>query len=224
MSVWIIAIIALLVVGIIVLSAQAPPKPKTRAECLERLNKFLEGQLTPLEGYEQGYKITFHFDGTDFVFEDIEEEGFQEKVHKAFLKTKTQTNLTITFTESERATIRSNIVKALEITDKPIEKLAIPKELKRFKVFTNDIEKTNALFGDPRVLDIFVHYANTGLRGEPSMSLKIQDGWIVLEFFSSVTMRPNLFDVMQSPAKIESQVINLIRLAKVVEGKQAGFG
>ena len=219
MTWWIIVIIVGFVLGIIVLSAHAPHKSKTRAEYLEGLSKFLEGQLTPLEGYEQGYKIQFNFEGLDFVFEDIEEEGFQEKVHKAFMKTKTQTNLTISFTEGARATIRSNIVKASEITDQPIEKLVIPKELKRFTIFTNNIEETNDLFANPRILRIFIHYANTGARGEPAMALKIQDGLIVLEFFSRVTMRPNLFDVMQSPAKIETELFHLIRLAKAVEGK-----
>ncbi len=217
MTWWIIAIIVLIVAGIIFLTGSSPLKKKTRQEYLEELSRFLEGQLSPLEEGTNNYQIAFKFEGRDFVYEDLEQEGFQEKVHKAFLKTQTKSSLTMDFTEEVRMTIKSRVVQASEISDKPIEKLNVPKSLKKFKIFANHIEKANALFDDPKALRIFTYYANTGLRGEAVMTLRLQTGLIILEFTSNMDMRPNLFELLHSPAKIEQDLRNLISLAKILE-------
>lgn len=217
MTAWIIGIVVVIVVAILILTGSSPMKAKTREDYLEELRRYLEGQLTPLTGDTPGYQVAFNFEGRDFIFEDIEQEGFQEKVHKAFLKTKINSPLAIRFTEGTRMTIRSTLVQVSDIKDNPIEQLSVPKELQKFKVTTNDIEKTNALFDDPKISKLFVHYFNTGLRGDPMMALRIQDDWLSLEFCEPHHMRPNLFDLMQAPAKIEHELFNMITLANTIE-------
>lgn len=222
MATWIIVTVVVIVLAIVFLSGRSLTKSKTREEYLQELAAYLEGQLSPLTGQTPGYQIVFKFEGRDFIFEDVEQEGFQEKVHKAYLKIKTNSSLTINFTEGSRMTIRSEIVKASDIKDEQIERLMVPKELKKFKVFANDIEKANELFEDPKTKGLFVHYFNTGTRGEPAMALRLQDGLLTLEFFESVAMRPSLYDLMETPAKIENELYNILTLTKLIEAKPAG--
>lgn len=220
MNLWIIAIVMIIVVGIILLSGKTSGlRKKTQEEYLKEFTKFVEGKCEPLPDYENSFRIIFDFEGRLFEFDGIEDKGLQETRYKAFLKTKTKSDLTVSLTEAPRATIRSTIVQASQISDQPIEAVVVPRELKQFSIFTNHVRELNALLADPKILDIFKHFKNTGPRGEPVMTLRIQDGWISLEFSSSVTIKPSWFELQQGVARIERYLDQMRILAKGVEGQ-----
>ena len=217
MPIWMIIFIIVAVVGIILLSGTTLLRKKTREEYLQELVQFLEGKLSPLEGYENSFRITFQYEGRAFEFQDIEDKGFAGLGHKAFLRTQTDSVLTLSFTEAARSGIRSNIVQASQISSKETSSLTIPEELKEFKIFTNQIKQAGALFFDDTILDIFVNYKQQDPHGHPLMPLRIQDGWLSLEFFSGINMHPNLFDLQNSVSKIERYLKHFLILAKVIE-------
>ncbi len=223
MNIWIVIIIVAAVAGIILLSGKTPLRRKTREEYLRELAQFLEGQLSPLEGFENSFKILFQSAGRAFEFQDIEEKGFAGPGHKAFLRTKTDSHLTISFTEAARPTIRSNIVQASQIGEEEGSSLIIPRELKEFKIFTNNVKQANALFFDEKILDIFVNFKQLDPRGHSVVPFRVQDGWLSLEFFSGVEMQPSLFDLQHSVAKIEDYLKDFLFLAKAIEKKCQEF-
>lgn len=223
MNIWIVVLILAAIVGIILLSGKTPSRRKTREEYLHELAQFLEGQFSLLEGFDNSFKITFQFGGRPFEFQDIEEKGFGGPGHKAFLRTKTDGNLTMNFTEAARPTIRSNIVQASQISEPEISSLTIPRELKEFKIFTNQVKKVNRLFADSKVLDVFINLKQLDPRGHPVMPFRIQDGWLSLEFFSGVEMQPSLFDLQHSVAKIEEYLKDFLFLAQAIEKKEKEF-
>ena len=151
----------------------------------------------------------------------MKEKGFEKKEYKGFLKTKTNTDFTIAFTEAPRSTIKSNIMQASHIGEPLVETVATPKELKVFSIFSNRPQWVNVLFRDYQVLDVFLKVKGSGARGEPIMPLRVQEGLISLEFAAAHTMKANLNDVRQSAAKLEKFVAGLTVLAKAIEVEQA---
>ena len=222
MNIWIVVIIGALVLGIILLSGKnVPIQRKGREQMLKEFADFWEGAVTPLAGQEDAYSIAFKFDGRDFIFDAVQDKGFQKIEYKGFLRTRAATDLTVEFTEAPRSSIKSNIIQASHIKEPTLETVVTPKDLKVFSIFSNRPGLLNGLFRDYRVLDIFLNFKSAGARGEPVMPLRVQDGLISLEFVSSHTMKANLDEILQSPAKSERFVASLTVLAKGIEAEQA---
>ena len=218
MNGWIVAIIIFSVAGIIFLSSKNTPiRKKTREDFLEELRKFLEGRLEPLAHFENSYRIAFDFEGRAFEFEHIEDKGFEKVHYKAFLKTKTPTDFILNFTEAARATIRSDIVQASNIKEPTVERVAIPKELKGFNIFSNHPVWVNGIFAYDKILDIFLDLRSKGPRGEPIMPIRVQDGVVSLEFYLGALLKPNLHDVHENVAKIENYLDRVALLAEAIE-------
>jgi len=205
---------------IILLSDKTPLKKKTREKYLNELNEFLEGKLAALEDYRNSYHISFSYKEREFEFLDIENEGFKGSTYKGYLRTKTKSKLIINFTEKARTTIRTDIVKASEISKETISTVDVPRNLKMFNIYTNDIRKTNKLFHDHKFLDALTKYKHKNDRSCPVIPVKIQEGFLALEFYSDVTRKPSLYDIRHNVTEIDSYLDNLIVLVGAIESSK----
>lgn len=215
MSWFLLLLILFFLGGIIFLSAKSPFEKKTREQFLQELTAFLEGTLEPFgdEAYGRSFRILFRFGGEEFVFEDLEKHGFRDKVYIAYLKVKTPSRLTLTFTEKRRsARIRTDIFMASEISTRQVEDhvlLQVPKYLKDLKVSTNDPVGANRLFEDKKTAAVFRRFKNVDSRGYPFLSIGIVDGTVILEFYSEKTFNPNLSGLWADIASIEGYLDKL---------------
>ena len=211
-----VLIVLLFLGGIILLSAKSPLEKKTREHFLQELADFLEGTLEPIESDagENSFRIKFRFKGEEFVYEDMEKQGFKDKVYKAYLKAKIPNKLTLTFTEKRRSTkIRTDIFIASEVSTDYVNEyvqLRVPKYLKDLKVFTNDSVATNKIFEDNKTAAIFKKFKNVDNRGYPFLSIGIVEGEIILEFRSIKTCYPNVFDLRADVSSIDDYLEKLM--------------
>ena len=166
MSMLLVLIVLLFLGGIILLSTKSPLKKKTRAQFLQELADLLEGVLEPIEDNEgeNSFRIKFQFKGQEFVYEDLEKKGFKEKIYKAYLKARTPSKLTLTFTEKRRSTkIRTDIFIASEVSTEHVNEhvqLQVPENLKDLKVFTTDPVAANQIFEDNKTAAILKKFKN----------------------------------------------------------------
>ncbi len=221
MSLTNILLVAAIIYGIVLLIGLFVKKEKPRTIHLEKMKKFLEGQLEPLERHPNSYKLIFVVEGTEFVFEDIiEEVGFSSNQFKGYLKVQTQSNLTFSFTEKETTKVRTNIVRATEIPAQGVDirKVIVPPEFQEFYIHTNSPRRVNALFADDEVLSILKGFKNRDFRGRPSLSLEIKEGLIVLEFHSNRLLRPHIYQLHDDYSVIEKYVDQLMILVKKLNG------
>ncbi|MCK5082350.1 MAG: hypothetical protein KAR31_05540 [Candidatus Omnitrophica bacterium] len=194
-------VVILLLGGIILLSAKSPFEKKTRKQFLEELANFLEGTLEPMEGDagESSFRIIFQFKGQEFIYEDLEKQGFKDKVYRASLRAQSPKKLTLTFTEKKRSTkIRTNIFLASEVSTQYVNehvRLQVPKYLKDMNVYTNDPTEANKIFEDSKAASIFKKFKNIDNRGYPFLSIGIVEGEVILEFRAEKTCHPNVSDL-----------------------------
>ena len=216
--VWTIFILIALCVGIILLGGYSPLKIQTREQFLQSLAKFLEGDLKPIEGEEEGFRIRFNFEGQTFLSEDVPEYGFAEKAYKGYLKTQSPTKLTLSFTEKPRSTlIKSDVIIASKIQDGPTEgraRVRVPSKLKDLNVHTNDPFLVNALWDNPKIVFIFSGFKNVDARGYPSMSIRMMDGLLVLEFSPMIDKKPNRPTLIRDIHVMDAYPTQLLKIIK----------
>ena len=209
MSWFLVLLILLFLGGIILLGVKSPFEKKTREQFLQELAGFLEGTFESLgdEVYGRSFRLLFRFGGEEFIFEDLEKQGFRDKVYVAYLKVKTPSKLTLTFTEKRRSMrIRTDIFMASEISTQQAEDhvlLQVPKYLKDLKVSTNDPVVANKLFEDKKAAAVFRQFKNVDSRGYPFLSIGIVDGTVILEFHSVKAFNPSLSNLWADIASIE---------------------
>jgi len=196
MNVLFIIGIVVLILGVVLLSFNSPVKKKPRQQFLKELAGFVGGTGKAIEGKENCFQICFNFEGQDFIFEDIEEKGFETMLNKAYLKAKTPAYLTLNFTEKERSMrIKSDILVMSDIKDEQKRKeikVRTPKELEKLKIFTDNPSAVNELFKDNKIVQIFNDFKNVDNRGSHSVSLKVTHGELILEFHSNESFYPSL--------------------------------
>ncbi len=200
-------IIAAIIVAILVLNRMFKGSKDKRQQYLGAIAKFLDGIVLPLEGYDNSYKIDFTYKDIDFSFTDIEDPGFQTPTYRGVLKAKTNSDLTLSFTESSRANFRTEATSIAEVLSpwtKNADKVRLPKELQDFVAFTNNTSKANILLADDQISKIFLKFKNIDSRGHPVMSLEILEGVLTLKFHPlGSSLHPNLFDLQNSSSAIE---------------------
>ncbi len=219
MMMWLLAIIFVGLLGVLIfLSGYFSSQKKTRDQFLKELANLLGGKLEPIADLDNSYRISFNFENHDFTFDDIEEKGFTVTINKALLKVSTPTKFNLTFIEQEeKATMRSSIVLASQIEEENVSAVAkvnLPKSLKGLKVSTNDPLLANRLLDDSKVANIFSGFKNLDVRGYPSVSLKIVDGIISLEFGLLATFRPSLTELRSHIAQLENYLDILLFLVE----------
>ncbi len=223
MMTWvIIVILVLLVGGIIFISSQSSPAQKPRIQFLKELADFWEGKLEALPGDPDSFQIHFNFEGRDFVFEDILEKGFKDKVNRVSLKTTTSTNVDLYFTQKEQKSVQMKTMIVSDIPDEPlkdIEKLNLPSGLKELNPHTNNFKLVNNLFEDAKTAAILTQFKNVDARGYSKMPLKIRQGVIILEFYTEGWVaRPHISALYNNVSSLEKYLEKIVDLAKRLEG------
>ena len=216
----IIFIIIGLIGGIISLSSQATPGHKSRKEFLTELSDFWEGELKPLEGQEESFKVEFNFEGRKFIFEDVEEKGFKDKINRVYLKLPTALDLNLYFTQKEQRSVQMKTMIVSEIPDEPIKedtKVNVPKELKDFHVHTNNPRAANKILEDLKARRILARLKNMDSRGYPSIPLRILGGVIILEFYAEGSIKPRLSQIYHNISALEHHLKTLFDLDRVLE-------
>ncbi len=229
--IWIILVVIVLLAGIILLSGSSSPKKQTREQFLRSLAKFVEGDLQAIEGEPDAYGIRFTFEGQSFVYEDVSDRGFarllrQEGAYKAYLKTKTAGHFTLSFTEEPRSTtfVRSDVIIASKIPDEPTPqetRVHVPPKLKGLNIHTNDVQRANTLLENDKVVSIFSQLKNIDARGCPSMPLRIVDGEVILEFYSSMQKNPSRAALMRHISSMENYLEKFLRIVKLLQDERS---
>ncbi len=215
--VWIIIIIVVLLAGIILLNSNILFHRQTRGQFLQSLEKLLEGKLRPVDGQPENFQIDFFFDGQAFIYEDVIDRGFKEEARKGCLKTIIHKDFSLYFTEKPRSTtIKTDVLIVSNIPDEPIRpdtRVVLPPSLKGLDVQTNNIRLANKLLANAKIVEILLEFRSVDSRGYPSMSWKIVDGVMILEFHPAAGKTPSYHDLVGRISSIEDY---LEELAKIV--------
>jgi hypothetical protein len=205
--------------GIILISGGLFGKKSNRQEYLDRLTKFLDSKMESIEGVEDSFRFKFNYKGKDFTYEDLEDYGFKVKTYKGFLRSKTPYNLSLSFTEKSRTTIRSN-PSSLKETVNPwmqnVDQVILPSNMKEFNAHTNNAALVNKLLANDQVAKVFGSYKNRDSRGHPQMSLEISDGLLSLRFHGQRDLHPNIFD-LYSTGTVEEHLDKLLLVLAVFD-------
>lgn len=216
----IVLIVLIFVGGIILLSGKSPHKKRSREQYLQELTKFLGGTLEPIadQTENRSFRIGFKFEGEDFIYEDLEKQGFKDKVNVAYLKIGTPNKFSLTFSEKKRTTkIRTDIFLASEISSQQAGKnmfVEAPKFLNDMNVHTNDVGMANRIFEDGKAAALLKQFKNIDTRGYPFLSLVIVDGVLTLEFSAIHSHNPSLDVLYSNLPMIENYIEGLLVFVK----------
>lgn len=216
----IVFIVILLVGGIILLNGQSSSGHKPREKFLKELADFWEGELQASGSQEESSKVHFVFDGRKFIFEDVEEKGFKDKINKAYLKLALATDFDLYFTQKEQKSVQMKTIIASDIQDEAVKegvRINTPVELKDFYVHTNNPKLSNKIFENVKVRRILDRLKNRDARGYPSIPLRILNGVIILEFYAEGSIKPRLHDLHQNVSALEHHLKVLVDVAKTLE-------
>jgi hypothetical protein len=218
--IWIIVAIIFFLAAVILFSGSVAVRTRTREEYLEDLAKYVNGTMEKIDQFENSCRIKFNFEGYDFIYEDFEDAGFKGAIYKAYLRLATPTELTINFTEKKpKTTFRSKVILTSELSDETVsskKKLKIPKELKKFNVHASMPDLVEMLFENKKFMKILCAYQNHNERGLPSLSWKITNGVISLEFKQDRLAHPSLEGLKNEIASLEIFAFELIMMNKLI--------
>ena len=216
--IWIIIIVVVLLVGIILLNSNILFRKPTPEQFLQSLAKSLEGKLRPIDGLLDGSQIDFFFEGQSFVYEDVPDRGFKEEARKGCLKTRIHADFSLYFTEKPRSTtMKTDVFISSQVPDGPARPdawVALPPSFKGLDVQTNNIRLANKLLANARIVDLLLEFRNIDSRGSPSMSWKIMDGMMVLEFHPAGGKTPNYHDLTGRISSIEDYLEELVKIVR----------
>ncbi len=226
MSGGIIALIVLtIIVLFVVINVFLSDKKDPRPIYLGQLAGFVGSSLEKMEGVENSYRVKFVYQGREFAFEDIEDPGFRSHSYKGYLKIATPVNLTLSFTEKSRPSIRANIKSINDISNPwggGAQKVHLPKALEEFEAFSNNPEIANQLLSDDSVIREFLKFKSRESRGYPVMSLEIMSGTIALKYHPRNELTPNLFTLRHRVQLVAEHAKSLMVVAdKLLQFKQA---
>ena len=236
---WIVVTVCVFLAGIILLNSNVFSRKPTREQFLHSLEKLLEGKLRPVDGQPAdrlpprghrspegeeplaaggGMQIDFFFEGQSFVYEDVPDRGFKEEARKGCLKTRIHADFSLYFTEKPRSTtMKTDVFISSQVPDGPTRPdawVALPPSFKGLDVQTNNIRLANKLLANARIVDLLLEFRNTDSRGSPSMSWKIMDGMMILEFHPAGRKIPNYHDLTGRIASIEDHLEELVKIVR----------
>ena len=216
--VWIIIIVLVFLAGIILLNSNVPSREPTREQFLRSMEKILEGKLRPVEGQPENFQIDFFFEGQAFVYEDVIDRGFKEAARKGYLKTRIHADFSLYFSEKPRSTtMKTDVFISSQIPDGPTRPdawVALPPSLKGLDVQTNNIRLANKLLANPKIVDVLLEFRSVDSRGYPSMSWKIMDGLMILEFHPAERKIPSYHDLTSRISSIDDYLEELTKIVR----------
>lgn len=223
MNIWVIIGLAVIIVAIVFLSRKTGDEQSLRKRYMTSIAAFFEA---PLQIPSQDvYRIELNYKGRDFVFEDIEHHPLEnETLREGILKTKTLSKLVLNFTEKPRSTIRTDVRSAKDLKygwAQSSKDIFLPKGLHDFSLFTNNVNMTNRLLADDKIVGLLLSYKCQGSRGHPIMPLEFNEGEILLKFHSPGTdLKPNLLDLQYNYTLLENYMNSINELAGKIDSLQ----
>ncbi len=224
MNIFFVIIILVFVGGIVFLTNPFGESKETREQFLEKLTKYLEGKQEKIKEREDSYRIFFKYYEKQFLFEDVMEIGFSKQVNNGYLRNKTNKTLNLHFNPIQRGGIvhsEALIASHLDTSNyqEQIE-IKLPEELKVFHVDTSDPIQAKALIEDPKIANIFAYYKEADVKGQHRMSLKIQNGVIIVSFHSSILRHPSLISLHTNIKMIDTHLEKISELSEAIEKVQ----
>lgn len=220
--IWIVIIVVVLLAGIILLNSNILSRKPTREQFLQSVEKFLEGKLRPVDGQPENFQIDFFFDGQSFVYEDVIDRGFKEEARKGCLKTRIHADFSLYFSEKPRSTtIKTDVFISSRVPDGPARPdawVVLPPSLKGLDVQTNNIRLANKFLADPKIVDVLLKFRSVDSRGYPSMSWKVADGVMILEFHPAARKIPNYRDLTRRISSMEDYLGELSKIVRFFKG------
>ena len=190
---------------------------------LRSLARYLRVEM-PAGDDEEISRIQFDYKGQTFLYEHLEDAGLHGRVsHRAVLKGRTPTDLTLGLSERVRKTLRSSSNETLQdVVDNPwggvFEQVPLPKALQDFVVHTNQYAKAAQLLSDEQVLNIFLKFKYRDSVGHPRMPLEIIGGEVVLHFAPAGEPSPNVTNIQYNVGSIEDYASQLLPLLEKLQG------
>ncbi len=217
--IWVTILVVVLLAGIILINSNILFHKQTREQFLQSLEKFLEGKLRfIIDAQPGGFQIDFFFEGQAFVYEDVIDRGFKEEARKGYLKTIVHKDFILYFKEKPRSTtIRTELFISSQIPDGPTRPdawVVLPPSFQGLDVQTNNIRLANKLLANARLVDILLEFRSVDSRGYPSMSWKIADGVMILEFHPASGKTPSYHDLTGRISSIEDYLVDLAKIVR----------
>ncbi len=216
--IWVVIIVVVLLAGIILINSNVLSHKETKEQFLHALEKSLDGKLRPVEGQPESFQIDFFFEGQAFIYEDVPDRGFKEEARKGYLKTMVHADFTLYFTEKPRSTtIKTDVLIASKIADGPVHpnlSVVLPPSLKGLNVQTNNVRLANKLLSNAKIVDILLEFRNVDSRGYPSMSWRIMEGVMILEFHPAPGKIPNYHDLTGRVSSVEDYLEELTKIVR----------
>ncbi len=213
--------IVILLALIIYFTMNTPMGIKQRTKYLESMAHLFESKLEPVLGAENSYRMNFNYHGNECSYEEIEVQTSKSISHCGFLKVRTPSRLSLSFTERARTQIRSNVQSledvAASMWGTSAERVTLPKHLQDFHVYTNNTTIANKFLKDEKVIKIFTAYRNRDSRGHPVMSLEIVEGVISLEFHTPGELTPSIIDLQHNVTAAETYLQELLIIAEALK-------
>jgi len=220
MTFLIVLIVVVFVAGIVLFTQASSVSAKSRDQYLAEITKYLESNLEPIEGAKDAYRINFSFDGFDVIYEDYMLPGFRTAVNKAHIKIKQHGDMIMTFHEKTQGqkmiTGDLNTMKSLNVIEQK-ESVRIPPKFKDFIVQTNNVERTNKLFTDPKFINLVNKFKNIDARGYLFMAFRLLDGDIILDLHNENRFYPSLFVIHKNLHLIEDPIKDAIEVSKFLK-------
>lgn len=219
-------VVAVLTIAWLSRGSSKVQKDVSREGFLKKLEQVTSSPRQLMPGLINSYQISFRSDERDVVYEDIEEKGFEKVDHKGYIKIKTQTLFTLMFNEKKGAAIiaTSDTDSSKSSRGTTMGVTNIPAVLKNFSIITNNVNLTNRMFRDPRIVRILESYVNEDFRGSKLCALRIQEGIVALEVYSSPAYQPNIPTMKDDIGQFESNVNRLMVLADKIEKNKDDIG
>lgn len=216
--IWTVIVIVVLLAGIVLLNSGIFQR-QTREQFLQSLAEFLEGKLHPIEGQPENWQIDFVFEEQPFFYEDVFEHGFKGNERKGDLKTRVHDDFTIYFTEKPRSTtIKTDLIISSNVpagAPRPDAWVVLPPSLKGLNVQTNNIRLANKLLADKGIVEILLQFRSEDQRGYPSMSWKIVDGVMTLEFHHAEGKTPNYRTLTGRISCMDNYLEDMLKIVQV---------
>ena len=221
MNVLIILVVAAMLGAIIFLSRGASGQQGKREEYLQGMARIFETNVEKVEGAENSFFLKFIYKGVEFWFEDMEDKDREDRrLYRGFLKARLPINLTLSFSEKMRTTIRGKVDSLIETASSRAgggQYIILPKALKKFGVFTNREKQAADLLADERVVKELARYQSVDSRGHPMMSWDIREGVVSLRFHFGTGLKPNLQEFHGNAGALEGYVQRMLVIVNKIK-------
>ena len=113
--------------------------------------------------------------------------------------------------------MRTDVFISSRIPDGPTRPdawVALPPSLRGLDVQTNNIRLANKFLANAKIVDILLEFRNIDSRGSPSMSWRIMDGMMTLEFHPAGGKIPNYHDLTGRISSIEDYLEEFVKIIR----------